>query len=761
MTSTKGIDPVTPPADHVELNSESATTLPPSRDDRWGEQNQGNPVSRRVAMEEFKAIQRELSRQNLDETRSGTASPQGSSQPNQCQENKDTLRRESSESFDLTNFLEGGQLEERATTGEAGKGISVVFRNLTVKGVVTGASFVKSFPDAVVGTFGPDLYRMIAGFVPRLNMGRGAPVRDIIHDFNGILNHGEMMLVLGRPGAGCSTFLKTIANHRDSFAEVEGDVSYGGLSAEEQKKHFRGEVSYNPEDDQHFPNLTVWQTLKFSLLHKTRRRDGHTIPIVLDSLLKMFGILHTKDTFVGNEFVRGVSGGERKRVSIAETLITKSTVVCWDNSTRGLDASTAIDYAKSLRVMTDINKRTTFISLYQVSESIYELMDKVMLIDSGRMLYQGPANKAKQYFVGLGFHCPEHSTTADFLTEICDPASRKYQPGRETSTPKTVEELENVFRKSDVYKEMMLTINRHLQDKNNSADRLRFQKSAAKSKSKAVSEDSNYTVSLARQVAACVRREFWLIMGDKTALYTKYFSIITNALVVSSMFYGQPLDTGGAFSRCGAIFFSLFFFSWVQLAELMPAVQGRTIGARHFEYAFYRPSAVAIARFIIDIPSILCMVVPFSLIMYFMTGLDLSVSKFFIFFLFVYSTTFCVTSMFRMFASLSPSFDDAIRFSGLALNLLFIFMGYVIPKSALINDSVWFGWLIYANPMSYSYEAVLASEFSDRTMECAPSQLVPQWPGIDPRYQGCAVTGSQIGSADISGAAYLKETFQL
>ncbi|OAA71137.1 ABC transporter [Cordyceps fumosorosea ARSEF 2679] len=762
MPPTESYDAGQVPAYNVKLkearNSESFTTMFPSEDGRWGEQNQGDPVSHHVAMEEFGVMRRELSRQSLGQTRSGTAAHQTSSRMSQHQDDEEALG-ERSGSFDLPDFLEGGQLERRTTMGGAGKGISVAFKNVTVKGVVTGASFVRSFPDAVVGTFGPDLYRLITRFVPQLHIGRKPPVRDIIHDFNGILNHGEIMLVLRRPGAGCSTFLKAIANHRGTFAAVDGDISYGGISAEEQRKHFRGEISYHPEDDQHFPILTVWQTLKFSLLHKTRKNDSHTIPIVISSLLKMFGILHTKDTFVSNEFVRGVSGGERKRVSIAETLIAKSTVVCWDNSTRGLDASTAIDYAKSLRVMTDISRRTTFVTLYQVSESIYELMDKVMVIDSGRMLYQGPANKAKQYFVDLGFHCPEHSTTADFLTEICDPASRQYQPGREASTPKTVEEFEAVFRNSGIYKALLETVDKHFQD-SNSTDALRFQKTVAKSKSKRVSENSSYTISLPRQVAACVKREFWLIMGDKTSLYTKYFSIITNALVVSSMFYGQPLDTSGAFSRCGAIFFSLFFFSWVQLAELMPAVQGRIIGARHEEYAFYRPSAVTIARFIIDIPSIFCMVVPFSLIMYFMTGLDVSVSKFFIFFLFVYSTTYCVTSMFRMFASLSPSFDDAIRFSGLALNLLFIFMGYVIPKSTLINDSIWFGWLIYLNPMSYSYEAVLASEFSDRTMECAPSQLIPQGPGIDPRYQGCALTGSQIGSADISGATYLKESFQ-
>ena len=76
-------------------------------------------------------------------------------------------------------------------------------------------------------------------------------------------------------------------------------------------------------------------------------------------------------------------------MSIAETLATKSTVVAWDNSTRGLDASTALDYANSLRVMTDVSNRTTLVTLYQAGEGIYEVMDKVLVIDEGRMMYSG------------------------------------------------------------------------------------------------------------------------------------------------------------------------------------------------------------------------------------------------------------------------------------------------------------------------------------------------------------------------------------
>lgn len=257
-----------------------------------------------------------------------------------------------------------------------------------------------------------------------------------------------------------------------------------------------------------------------------------------------------------------------------------------------------------------------------------------------------------------------------------------------------------------------------------------------------------------------MQREFWLLWGDKTSLYTKYFIIVSNGLIVSSLFYGESLDTSGAFARGGALFFSILFLGWLQLTELMPAVSGRAIVARHKDYAFYRPSAVAIARVVVDFPAIFCMVVPFTIIVYFMTQLDLDVSKFFIYFLFVYTTTFCITSLYRMFAALSPTIDDAVRFSGIALNVLILYVGYVIPKQALIDGSIWFGWLFYVNPISYSYESVLTNEFSNRVMECNPSQLIPQGPGVEPAYQGCSLTGSQLGQPSVDGSRYLEASFQ-
>ncbi|PGH04728.1 hypothetical protein AJ79_07007 [Helicocarpus griseus UAMH5409] len=738
-----------------------------SGEGRWGEHEEGNPVSRRAAMEDYIEMTRELTRLSRSKSKASTIKMRkvGRRTSLDSQLGKD-LERGSFDSdeddFELGQFLREGQLERRTTAGDPAKKIGVVFKDMSVSGIDASSSFVKTLPDAVKGTFGPDLYNLLSRFIPALRFGKAPPTRTLIHNFTGALRDGEMMLVLGRPGAGCTTFLKAVANNRSSFAKVTGDVNYGGISAEEQDKHFRGEVNYNPEDDQHFPSLTVDQTLRFSLMNKTKKKDKAGVPIVVEGLLKMFGISHTKNTLVGNEYVRGVSGGERKRVSIAETLATKSSVVCWDNSTRGLDASTALDYVKSLRVMTDVSNRTTFVSLYQAGEGIYELMDKVMVIEEGRMLYQGPANQAKAYFESLGFHCPERSTTADFLTSLCDPLVRQFQQGRQDSTPKTAEELEAAFKASDIYKGILNEVDdyeKRIKD-SDAADARQFRKYVGESKSKTVSAQSSYTVSFARQIIACTKRELWLFWGDKASLYTKFFIILAVSLIVGSLFYGQSLGTGGAFPRGGALFFAIVFLGWLQLTELMPAVSGRTIIARHKDYAFYRPSAVVFARVLVDLPILLAMLVVLALVVYFLTGLDVDVSKFFIFSLFVYAITISITAMYRMLAAFSATIDDAVRFGGIAFNLLIFYVGYAIPKQALINDSPWFGWLHYVNPISYAYEAVMANEFSDRIMECSPEHLVPRGPDIDPRYQGCSLSGSELGSNTVSGARYLEYTFE-
>ena len=174
------------------------------------------------------------------------------------------------------------------------------------------------------------------------------PLRKILDSSHGCVNPGEMLLVLGRPGSGCTTLLNVLANKRRGYAGVSGDVWYGSLTAQEAEK-YRQQIVINTEEELFYPSLTVKQTMDFATRLKVpfHLPDGVQSPEELrretmEFLLQSMGIEHTRDTKVGDAFVRGVSGGERKRVSIIECLATRGSVFCWDNSTRGLDASTYV-----------------------------------------------------------------------------------------------------------------------------------------------------------------------------------------------------------------------------------------------------------------------------------------------------------------------------------------------------------------------------------------------------------------------------------
>ena len=249
-------------------------------------------------------------------------------------------------------------------------------------------------------------------------------------------------MVLGRPGSGCSTLLKTLANQRKEYYAVEGEVHYNAFTPEEMYAHYRGDVIYCPEDDVHFPTLTVHETLRFAVKTRMPRNllRGETpegyVRKLTDILETIFGLRHVRNTPVGDNRIRGVSGGEKKRVSISEALATRYLLGSWDkyvhvpihdfffplmtpspprSSTRGLDSSTALEFVRALRIATDVMHLSTIVSIYQAGQQLYETFDKVCVIYDGKMAYFGPANLSRQYFIDMGYEPAHRQTTADFL----------------------------------------------------------------------------------------------------------------------------------------------------------------------------------------------------------------------------------------------------------------------------------------------------------------------------------------------------------
>ena len=199
-------------------------------------------------------------------------------------------------------------------TSQQFKRIPLAFSKLTVSVPDPGRVTVKTLPQAIINTFGPDQAAWFArNILAPLHLIQPPKHKTILHDFTGLVRPGEMLLVLGRPGSGCSTFLRATANR--STLNVTGDLRFAGLPHGEFYQNHRRETLYLPEEDRHIPTLTVRQTLEFALRVGLSREERRKTDVgeEVKRMAALFGLEHALDTVVGGGAVRGVSGGERKR----------------------------------------------------------------------------------------------------------------------------------------------------------------------------------------------------------------------------------------------------------------------------------------------------------------------------------------------------------------------------------------------------------------------------------------------------------------
>ncbi|AJU80986.1 ATP-binding cassette transporter snq2 [Saccharomyces cerevisiae] len=594
---------------------------------------------------------------------------------------------------------------------------------------------------------------------------RHQKMRQIISNVNALAEAGEMILVLGRPGAGCSSFLKVTAGEIDQFAGgVSGEVAYDGIPQEEMMKRYKADVIYNGELDVHFPYLTVKQTLDFAIACKTPALRVNNvskkeyIASRRDLYATIFGLRHTYNTKVGNDFVRGVSGGERKRVSIAEALAAKGSIYCWDNATRGLDASTALEYTKAIRIMTNLLKSTAFVTIYQASENIYETFDKVTVLYSGKQIYFGLIHEAKPYFAKMGYLCPPRQATAEFLTALTDPNGfHLIKPGYENKVPRTAEEFETYWLNSPEFAQMKKDIAAYKEKVNTEKTKEVYDESMAQEKSKYTRKRSYYTVSYWEQVKLCTQRGFQRIYGNKSYTVINVCSAIIQSFITGSLFYNTPSSTSGAFSRGGVLYFALLYYSLMGLANI--SFEHRPILQKHKGYSLYHPSAEAIGSTLASFPFRMIGLTCFFIILFFLSGLHRTAGSFFTIYLFLTMCSEAINGLFEMVSSVCDTLSQANSISGILMMSISMYSTYMIQLPSM---HPWFKWISYVLPIRYAFESMLNAEFHGRHMDCA-NTLVPSggdYDNLSDDYKVCAFVGSKPGQSYVLGDDYLKNQFQ-
>jgi ABC-type multidrug transport system ATPase subunit len=657
----------------------------------------------------------------------------------------------SNDEFDLSRFLNmfRSQLEGE---GIEMKKLSVVYKNLNVFGSGKALQLQSTVSDI-----------FMAPFRAREFLGKSER-KQILHNFDGIIRAGELCVVLGRPGSGCSTLLKSLTGELHGLETDESVIHYNGIPQKRMRKEFKGETVYNQEVDKHFPHLTVGQTLEFAAAVRTpsNRPGGASrdefAQFMAQVVMAVLGLSHTYNTKVGDDFVRGISGGERKRVSVAEMLLAGAPFASWDNSTRGLDSATALKFVRALRVGSDLAGGAAAVAIYQASQSVYDCFDKAVVLYEGRQIYFGPATKAKGFFERQGWYSPPRQTAGDFLTAVTNPQERQAREGMENQVPRTPEEFEKYWRDSPEYRALMQEIEEFEKEnpvnETGTLEQLRQQKNYIQAKH--ARPKSPYLISVPMQIKLNTRRAYQRIWGDVASTATQAVLNIIISLIVGSIYYGHSDGSSSFQGRGAVIFLAILFNALASISEISGLYAQRPVVEKHNSYAFYHPATEAIAGVVADIPVKFIQAVVFNTVLYFLAQLRYTPGQFFLFFVVTYISTFVMAAIFRTTAAVTKTASQAMAGAGVLVLMLVIYTGFVIRIPEM---KPCFGWIRWINPIFYAFEILLANEFHGVNFPC--DAFIPQGPGYSLTGDSfiCNTQGAVAGQTFISGDSFIEVSY--
>jgi ATP-binding cassette subfamily G (WHITE) protein 2 len=229
---------------------------------------------------------------------------------------------------------------------------------------------------------------------------------------------GGFWAIMGASGSGKTTLLSTLSLRLDTkYMNIEGEFRLNGKQY--SRSLLKAMSAYVMQDDVLHAELTAEETLlyaarlRMSSEYSLEERKGRVAEV-----MNLMGITHCKDVIIGNTRRKGVSGGERKRVSIAMELLTRPQLLFLDEPTTGLDSSTSLSICKSLKELSDRGECTVVCTIHQPQPKIFNLFDNLILMRLGTILYQGRANKVGQYLSENGKVCPGNSAVADFMLDV-------------------------------------------------------------------------------------------------------------------------------------------------------------------------------------------------------------------------------------------------------------------------------------------------------------------------------------------------------
>ncbi|KAH7442213.1 hypothetical protein KP509_03G077000 [Ceratopteris richardii] len=556
---------------------------------------------------------------------------------------------------------------------------------------------------------------------------------NILKNLNGVISPSRLTLLLGPPGSGKTTMLMALAGQMDSSLKVKGEITYNGYRLDEfvpQKTS-----SYVSQSDLHLGELTVQETLDFScrcqgvgskydLLKELCRREREAgiypepdIDLFLKAtsvegikknlqtnyIMKLLGLEECADTIVGDSMIRGVSGGQRKRVTTGEMIVGHTRVLFMDEISSGLDSSTTFQIVKCLSQFAHHLDYTIVISLLQPAPETYELFDDIILLSEGQIVYQGPREYVLEFFKGCGFRCPERKGVADFLQEVTSVKDQQQYWCNSSDTYRYVspKEFGKRFEQYHVGKGNKIYMSIPFDKSNSHNAALQF---------------SQHSISKIELLRTCFARELLLIKRNSFVFIFRTTQIIIMASIAMTVFLRNHMHRRNEIDGdhyLGALFFALIINMFNGYPEIAFILFRLPVFFKQRALRFYPAWAFTLPTFLTRLPMSVLESGVWVIMTYYTMGFAPQVSRFFKQFLLLFSLHQMSTSLFRLIGGICRSMVVSGTGGSLSLFMIFLLGGYVVPKDRL---PTWWSWGYWISPLTYAQNAISVNEM-----------LSPEW----------------------------------
>ena len=519
----------------------------------------------------------------------------------------------------------------------------------------------------------------------------------ILTKMSGSVKSGQLLAIMGSSGAGKTSLMNLLAGRATATkgAKVEGSVLVNGSPRDFSS--FRHQSAYVLQDDDMFAELTVREQVGYAAqLRLPGTMSSRAKSNRVERVIQELGLVKVIDSTIGGAQVRGVSGGERKRVAIATELVTDPSILFLDEPTSGLDSASAQNVMQTLRSLAS-RGRTVVCTIHQPRSSIFALFDQLLLLSEGRVMYHGAARDACAYFASIGFRAPSSFNPADFLIDLLSVDLRT--PEKEATTKQRIEYVGE----------------KHEANYNpSSGGAAGVDEEATVGLLEPQNENDNFAPVATRSFQNSWFKELFVLSGRsiklvaraKVANGVQFFQVLFFSLLLGLLWLNNGRDsTVEAQSSIPGI---LFFITINQsfggaFGVIFQFPLERSVVTRERAANMYRTSSYFLSKAVTDMVKGFFFELLFSLIVYWMVGLRATPGAFFQFVLALFLLSTFAESIALCIAVLTGDAQATSSLVPVVMVLCLLFGGFFINSESLPNWISWFRWCSF---MFYGFNAL-------------------------------------------------------